>query len=311
MDQFKNILDSDDLEILKNKVRYNISLAHTIREKIKVIDELNIQISYEKSVEDNCESIEPILDLKSSEYEYYYENIKDIPIGTSLEELKKIIKDNLPSKNNSNYFNIILYIKYKVDEEILTYASLIEQCNSTQDKQLLNDIKVCIEYLKLKLSLIDKIDYEVQIKNEEIKYNNIVFLHSIVGNNYPISDLNSIDESYYDAINELYDSIKSNTFKGVKRFGSNDSNIFGVSEVRGNAVRIIFDRLSEDTYIILQILVKKTTKDYGYKNTISSRYSRYNKKEIIDKLNSESFIIQNKEEKEQLEKILCKRSKIK
>ena len=310
MYSFEDISEIFTLDELENIVKKNILTASNIRKEIKDLDELSSPVSFNKKgiegvIKNNYENLSDDL----SEYEYYYQNIKNIPIGTDLEELKKIIRENLPSKNNSNYFNIILYIKYKIDEEILTYASLIEQCNTSSDISILNDIKICIEYLKIKLSFIDKIDYEVKNNENSNELNNIIFLRSTMGNNYPLSDLESISDDYYYGINELYESIKNNTFKGVKRFSGNNDKISGVSKVRYHLIRIVFDRLNENTYIILQVLIKKTQNDFGYLNTVSTRFSKYNKKEIIDSLLNKDFIEKNKEEQEKFEKILSKKSK--
>ena len=309
MNKFIDISNIKDIEELEKAIRNNFLIAKNLRKEIDKIDKSRIIVQSLNNFEECKEkkSNEEIM-FDESEYEYYYDSIKNIPIGTDLNILRKIIEDNLPSKQNNNYFNIILYIKYRIDEEILTYEALIDECNSTEEINILNDIKYCIEYLKIKLSFIDEINYEVQEAKVE-KYNTIIFLHSPTFKNYPISDLESIDVDFYDEIIDLYESIKNRTFKGVKRFKNNDNNIYGVSEVRVNSSRIIFDRLTKDIYIILQILIKKTNKDYAYKNSISNRYSNYNKKEIMDNLNKEEFWKINDEEKDNLEKILYRRKK--
>ena len=164
MEFFKEIDESISIDELKTIINNNILEANNLRKKIKKLEELNEKINFDdlslsKEV-DEIKIKEENPDL--SEYEYYYENIGNVPIGTNLEELKEIIKDNISSKNNCNYFNIILYIKYRIDEEILTYASLLEQCYNLNDMSILNDIKVCIEDLKRKLSLSDKIKKKVK-----------------------------------------------------------------------------------------------------------------------------------------------------
>ena len=56
----------------------------------------------------------------------------------------------------------------------------------------------------------------------------------------------------------------------------------GVPEVRGTKVRIVFERINEDTYALFHIFLKKTQKNNGYTDTLENRINEF--KKVIEKI---------------------------
>lgn len=287
---------------LEETIRENIKTAANLRSEISKFEKLDISQIVRKEnkpvlkFKDDEEKID-----KNDEYDYYYENIKKMSYDLSDDEMKEIIKESLPVKQNSNYNNIILNIKYKIEKEIFEYCSLIDEVT---DKEELDEIKKIISYLKKKIEFIDNIEEENKKSNNTVIKNDVVFLTSNTGRIYPIDDLSNIPAEYYSELFDLYNSIIDGTFKKVRRFNSTHKGLKGLAEVRGFQIRIIFDRIDKDTYIILKVLVKKTNTDSIYMSSLENRHAIYfAQKEFIED-DLENNKEKNKSIREDFENIL-------
>ena len=295
---------------LKRKEKPELTTIKKLEEGLEVYNDL---------CKEKCEENEEF-----DEYKYYYEAIKNIKPNATDKEIEEIIFQNLPTKNNSKYFKIISRIVVEINQEISEYFELLsitteedltgryeEAYIATED--LKNEIHNYIQLNKKKLLIINKNHQNQKLEQQKNQENKIIFLESKSGKSMPIEDLKNIDIEYYEAFYELYDSIKQGTFKKVKRFTSTNQKINGVAEVRGNKVRIIFARINVDTYIILQLLVKKCDKNAEYKNNIISRFNHYQIQieEIINKINDENYLKQQEEYTKEFEKVLSKEGKVK
>ena len=191
------------------------------------------------------------------------------------EDIEQAINDSLPVIENGNYINIIRRIILELIKEKDVYASLLEDNDTKED---------AIKEIDKIDSMIDIIKNHHNIKSEESSLitktkNNIIFLKTVSGNVYAESDLASIDAEYYPGFKTLIESIEDGTFRNVKKFASNHTTLKGIFEVKDHGIRVVFDKINKNTYIILDIFVKRATRDMGYVSSLVNRVANYRKEE--------------------------------
>lgn len=301
-----NIVDN---EKLIQAIKENNLIARNMKKEISELK--NIELIEESDTEEFYPE-ECSLELNETdddfEYDYYYEPIRSMNTNTDSEHMKQIISGNLPLKSNSNYFKLINRIKIEIVKEI---SGLISMYNETSDDEFKNDIKENIDFEKKKLIIVKEIEKSKELQDESVAENNIVFTKTNSGNIYALEDIKSINNEYYASILELYESIKNGTFKKVKRLTTSNNKANSVSEVRGFKTRIIFDKLDQNTYVILQIAIKKSDFDKGYKESLEKRVSAYKsqKERILNQLNDEIYMSENAESENRLVEILSQNKK--
>ena len=293
----ENIKDINEIiKILKE----NCEISKRIRSEIKDMD-----CTTKNGVKREIINTDDIIEKKSTkeiqdfEYKYYYDPIKDIPIDASLEDVGKIIKDNLPSKNNSNYCNLINRIKAEIYREILEYQRMLDELPNDED--FIKDIKYTINFEKNKLKIIE--ESKIEIQNSPIKeQNDLYFFRTSSNNIYCLNDLDKIDKEYYSMFKDLILSIKDGTFKGVKRLTSVNGKLCSISELKGFKTRVLFDKIGPNAYIILMCIIKKCDMDTGYKKALEDRTIKYRsfKDCIIYQLKDEDYRNESKEIEKEL-----------
>lgn len=271
---------------------------HSHKKEIKEmekLDEANKKMSFkiEKQNFEEDDEYEEEQD-EDSDYLYYYEPIKDVSEDISITELEKIIKENLPSKNNPNYFKIISRMMAEILKEIMEYEEI--KSDSIGEKEIIEETQKLIDLNKRKINFI-RSTKEKETNEEEVKENNLYFLKTTSGNIYCLNDLDKIKNEYYESFEELFKSIKDGTFKRAKRLNSNNLKTSSLSEVRGFKTRVLFDKLDENNYIIIMCVVKKCNYDNGYKKSLETRGLTYRamKPKILSQKNSEESKTENKD----------------
>ena len=283
---------TDDEELLK-ALKHNNKVSSSMKQEIKEmekLDEANKKMSFkiEKQNFEEDDEYEEEQD-EDSDYLYYYEPIKDVSEDISITELEKIIKENLPSKNNPNYFKIISRMMAEILKEIMEYEEI--KSDSIGEKEIIEETQKLI-----KINFI-RSTKEKETNEEEVKENNLYFLKTTSGNIYCLNDLDKIKNEYYESFEELFKSIKDGTFKRAKRLNSNNLKTSSLSEVRGFKTRVLFDKLDENNYIIIMCVVKKCNYDNGYKKSLETRGLTYRamKPKILSQKNSEESKTENKD----------------
>ena len=157
---------------------------------------------------------------------------------------------------------------------------------------------------KIKCFLQDYLLLE-EDKNISEEKNNLILVPTTGGNIRVISELENVPAEYIPLFKELFDSIVDGTFKGLKGFNNNNT-LNGVSEVRGNGVRVVFKRLSKKSYAIITAFIKRSTNDAGYKEFLRSRVADFRliQDSLKNKINDEEFIKENNLYVEELYNIL-------
>lgn len=288
---------TDDEELLK-ALKHNNKVSSSMKQEIKEmekLDEANKKMSFkiEKQNFEEDDEYEEEQD-EDSDYLYYYEPIKDVSEDISITELEKIIKENLPSKNNPNYFKIISRMMAEILKEIMEYEEI--KSDSIGEKEIIEETQKLIDLNKRKINFI-RSTKEKETNEEEVKENNLYFLKTTSGNIYCLNDLDKIKNEYYESFEELFKSIKDGTFKRAKRLNSNNLKTSSLSEVRGFKTRVLFDKLDENNYIIIMCVVKKCNYENGYKKSLETRGLTYRamKPKILSQKNSEESKTENKD----------------
>lgn len=182
----------------------------------------------------------------------------------------------LPSRENVNCEFIINKILAFYLQECYTIEQLLQSEELSQD-----DKKEFKDEIEAKKQLInDIITYRDQ-KTEQLKQDNnsiqnkLVFLTSPSENYYIYNDLKDIDVDYYDSLLELFNSIIQGTFKNLKNF-TNNNLLANFYEVRNHGIRIVFLRLSYDTFLISHTFIKRVDKSKLYLEQLANRSVRSN-----------------------------------
>lgn len=295
----KKLTDED--EIIK-ALEFNSSLSATIKNKIleiKRLEDINKSMVFKKEESILFEEENEKEEDDDLEYLYYYEQIKDADNTLTDVELTKLIYESLPSKSNKNYFNLINRMKIEILKEINSLTEIKE--SSLDDEDLLSESEKLIEFEKKKFKIIENVG-NINSNTEIITNNKLYFLNTSSGNVYAISDLNKINKEYYESFKELLSSIKDGTFKCARRLTTTNNKINSISEVKGFKTRVIFDRIGNDSYIILMCAVKKCDFDNGYKKALEGRVLTY--RIMQDKILSKKDDEETKKENEEIEKTL-------
>lgn len=293
-----------DIDELKYALKENVIRASKLNKEIEKLK--NVKLTEEEEILDKKENVDN-QDISRTEedleYEFYYDPIKMIHDCSTKEELMQLIREYLPSKSNSNYFSLISRIKAEIYKEMLELSSMASE---DSDCYFLKELKSAISLEKEKLKCIEAIEEEKENSKDEVNENRIVFLTTNAGNVYAIEDIEDINREYFESFKELLDSIKKGTFRNVKFFNSNNSKLNNVSEVRGFQTRILFDRVDKNTYVIIQMFIKKCDISKEYKQSLGNRIAIYksNRSEIISLLNNQEYIDDNIKYEEQLNEIL-------
>ena len=104
MESFINTDTITDDEELLEALKHNNKVSSSMKQEIKEIEKLdeankNMTFKKEKQCFEENDEYDEVLD-EDMDYLYYYEPIKEIREDISIDELEKLIKENLPSKNN-------------------------------------------------------------------------------------------------------------------------------------------------------------------------------------------------------------------
>lgn len=287
----KNIIEANHLRSEINRLK-----NYEIEEQEEVVEDVKIDIKTETIKDDDFED----------EVDYYLEDYRNFEGEITKEKLLEI----LPSESSYRYKELLMRLHAESIKDIKEFEELfiIED-----DIRTLNDLKEEILREKQKIKCIKECLNNNEEKEEKLEHKNkLILAPSSSGKIVIIDDLKHIPSEYYVAFYELIESIKDNTFKGVKRL-SNDS-IYGtsVSEVRGDGIRVLFQRLNKDTYSLITAFLKKTDSNRGYKEFVRNRISSYSQISdfIKESLDDEDFIKENELNLEEMYRILGKDNKI-
>ena len=310
---FKEIDDTSDNDTLLSVIEENCSLAVKARGEIRNSEKL---LKQKKTSYVENKKVEVIPDVKESstkedlDFEdtinYYMQDYSSLEEGFEEEELFSL----LPSKKIYRYRDIL----YRLIAESIKEIKILNEFASDSSIKAndLEDIKNLILNEKRKIDLIYKFLNKKEEEKEEVveEKNKLILVPTTGGNIRVLSELENVPIEYIPLFKELFDSIVDGTFKGIKGFNNNNT-LNGVSEVRGNGVRVIFKRLSKNCYAIISAFIKRSTNDAGYKESLRSKVAdfRLMQDKIKANLDNEDFIKENDFYVDELYKILSQDEK--
>lgn len=300
---YEQMCKDELLELEKQEQRVNETQREISRLKLdkktpskEVVKEARQAVVQEEQIEE---------DSFEDELAFYLNSYRQLSEDFSEEELRAI----LPKKKHPKYKDILLRLSLESVKEIKEVTNMLRDNDVTDEEEeicfkVMDAEKRKIEFIRSRLVQSEK---QEEIVEEE--KNNIVLVPTLSGNIRVLDDLEHIPSEYYDGFRELISSIVDGTFKGVKMFASN-SQLFGISEVKAFKIRVVFTRLSDDTYAIITAFVKKTDKDKLYNESLNNKGREYRTLEpkLKENLNNREFMEENEKSVQQLWNILAPKS---
>ena len=276
--QYIDIIGNESIEELDYIISSNITTYNKMKKELEKILELETKkeeekekSSSKKTTSEKKEQINEKIKIADDEVEYYFEEFMNLE-----ESLKERYLESLPSIKNERYYEIIKIILLKLNELLKEWNEYFH--DSTLTKEELLEIKKEILLIKKRKELLIKAyNRTIEENNEEEIENQLLFLETDAGNIQAIEEIESIDSSYYERIVELLNSIKDGTFKNIKRLVENDK-VKGIPELKGYQVRVVFERISSNQYVIISIFTKKSNSDRAYRQNLEQKIGRYKKK---------------------------------
>ena len=286
IEELELIIDSNNNTYIEMKKEYELFLKASAREKEPKVKTTKKE---EKNIASTTNETTVILD---EETQYYYNEF----MGLKLNELKTDYLSTLPSIKNERYCNIINKILLQLNLILKDWYACIQELELKKEEYeaAREEIKNIYARRRLLIDAFYQKDDEDEDQETENIENQLLFLKTDAGNIQAIEEINGIDKSFYERIASLLNSIKDGTFKDVKRLTENDK-VKGIPEVRAYQVRVVFERISPNQYVIISIFTKKTDSDKAYRQNLETKISNYkNNKALIKKIcNNPEYIEEN------------------
>ena len=303
------------LEELLFIMEYNCSVSSEYRKHIenykkanKLSETINNKDDLEYKNINNIESKIDDIEESNSNFEeevlYYFSQLMEIDDNANL---KNSFYKLLPSKENYNYNKIIKRLIAEFYKKIIEIKKFIDEEIEEMDEIDLQEFKNEVNTYNKKINIINEISNEKgNVDNREEINNKLVFAPTSSGNIRVLGEIENISPEVYPIFKELLDSIKNGTFKNVKYFSSSNTIVGGISEVRYHQGRILFDRIDDDTYVIISMFIKKCYSNSTYKTSLNNSVTCYKKYKdfIVSNIKDEKYMEQHSNyEKELYEKL--------
>lgn len=299
MDIFQEINFNNEVtaKTLRDTINNNKKSDSIIQKKILESEEYsigNIENNVASPKKKKNKSEKELSNKFSEDINYYLSMINGI---TDFENLEEKIAGILPSKTEVNYHMVILRLKVELLKNIKEINELIDGENLSIDE--LQSFKQDIGLENEKINTLAIIEERKNYKEVPKQENIIVFAKTAGENIRVLEEISSkaIDPAYYNDFKILFNSIKNGTFNGFKKFHSSGNSKIRGYQLRKDDTRLVFDRVGDHTYVVITAFVKKCANDRDYKESLQNKLAEYSnqRKELINKLNDDSFIKQNQE----------------
>ena len=234
-------------------------------------------------------------------------------ISKHQEEIKKVI--SLDIETFSEYYETLKpgelnFLILGLFRELKEYQNMATHAYKENDTSELMEIKAMALELEEKITLLKELreeqEFEKEICKDDTKKCKIIFFETPTNKPYFIEDIEGHEESF-NSFKRLFRSIQMGNPKNIKRF---DGHLTGLSEARDmrRQTRIFFDKISDDTYIIINAIIKKSDNSKGYREQLIERYRNYQarKEAIIESINDLQFLKRQADYVEQAEELFEK-----
>lgn len=237
-----NITEEELLEIIKK----NVITARDYRASIAELKQIQQSVPSKTTYAELTppifapEKVKPTINQEfEDDVEYYLLELKEA-------KTKEDIISKLKDENNPNYINLLLRLKteYLIRKQEFSRYFVTEDESSGLDifKDELDELNLKIDTIEGLLNMEEEVMYQPDATTTE---NNLIFVPTPTGYPRVIDELESIPSEYYQEFASLFQSIKNGTFKNFKRINRQSYATRGVSEVRGDGIRVLFDRVGE------------------------------------------------------------------
>lgn len=226
------------------------------------------------------------------------------------ETIKKII--NLDLEEFGEYIDIFEYdetvLNYLIlglEREINLYNKLADEAYLSNDLDFISDIRDSVLELKEK---IDFLNYKRSIENDKSNKNQvyrIIFFETSSNKSYFLEDIYGYNE-YYNSFKKNFSSIECGKPYKSKAL-TNNGTLKGVVETKdiSGKTRVFFEKIDENTYIIINAIIKKNTNSLAYKNQLKIRHKLYLQLRpyILEHMNDEDFILRQEKHLNDVKKL--------
>lgn len=194
----------------------------------------------------------------------------------SEEDLIAKVKTLLSDYNNVSY--LVSKLKLRLFRDITQYSEILAK---TKDKAEARDVRAIVDDIWARINIIDAALQEEKVEVQESTKNNLFFLTSENGRVIFYDSLDKdIPKDRYENVMLLLKQMENGIFKGFKSLAPKP-----FLEVRIDDIRILFNRLWDNNYIIIDVLVKKLTWSSNYQDSLLNLAVQY--------LNAREFFVQN------------------
>lgn len=296
-------LDESTEDEIKAAIDYNGRTAKIMRtetDKLKKVAQAakkaTTKIIQEPRIEPDQNQPEQIDEDFEHELEYYFSLLKDV----KSENIEEEIIQALPSRKHYQYERILTRLKLESLRALKEIKELLfEEGLELSD---IEELEKEYEFELKKIDLLTKLLEPQKEEKVEIRHeNNLIFVPTAGGDIRVLDEIDNIPYEYYERFQGLFQSIKDGTFKNVQRFASN-SELSGLCEVKDFKVRVLFVRLSNDSYAVISAFIKKSDNDKGYRTSVIRKYSDFQliENNLQNNLKNEEFMSLQKSYEQEL-----------
>lgn len=292
---FEVFENDDDVKQLLKKVKQNTVTASKLRNEIKKMTTLHKQNQSTKTLEvRKKQEIETPKKEKKNDFErevsFYIDSYNDIDDSFTFDDLIEL----LPSEDNYDFKDIVLRLQAESLKYIKEISEIIIQDNDLS-KDELNEYKNEITKEKRKIDILSRILVKTDtIPTETKEKNDIILAPTKFGNIRIIEELKQISSEYYPRFLELINSIIDGSFKNVRAF-TNNYDLNGIYEVKGNQVRLIFTRVGKNAYSLIDLFIKKDMYATHHYDSLKIKVAEYRHlhNKLKEKTKDEDFMKEN------------------
>ena len=275
---------------LQNEIS-RLKQDNKISNKETVVKPVNTSVSIEEKEDDTFED----------EINFFLTSYRQLKENFTEDEMKSI----LPRRKHPRYKDILYRLSIESIKEIKDLKDILREEEISEDDELLCRNLIDTEKRKIDCIKSRLISSVIESEEEIEEKNKLVLVPTSNGNTRVVDELEHIPSDYYDGFRELIQSIEDGTFKNVKVF-KNNNNLIGISEVKAFKIRVVFTRLSSDTYALITAFVKKCDNDKLYNESLVNKVRDYYSKEnmLKEAIKDPVFMEENEKNLKQLWNII-------
>ena len=275
---------------LQNEIS-RLKQDNKISNKETVVKSVNTSVSIEEKEDDTFED----------EINFFLTSYRQLKENFTEDEMKSI----LPRRKHPRYKDILYRLSIESIKEIKDLKDILREEEISEDDELLCRNLIDTEKRKIDCIKSRLISSVIESEEEIEEKNKLVLVPTSNGNTRVVDELEHIPSDYYDGFRELIQSIEDGTFKNVKVF-KNNNNLIGISEVKAFKIRVVFTRLSSDTYALITAFVKKCDNDKLYNESLVNKVRDYYSKEnmLKEAIKDPVFMEENEKNLKQLWNII-------